>query len=304
MKKISICIPVLNEGENILIAYSKIKEIFLNEIKEYTYEIIFTDNHSTDDTEKIITELCSNDNNVKYIRFKKNLDYDKSILEGYFHSTGDATIVIDCDLQDPPFLFKKFINYWEQGFDLVYGKVESRKESWIMNSLRKIYYNLMNQSSFFNYPKNAHDFRLIDKKIIVELKKNNLLFPYVRGMTFSLAKNPIGIPYVRNLRDKGVSKLGLYNTFTYAINAFLEETFLFTTIFRRISLVLTIILIAFTLINFFKNFVIITIFQNLVIIFFIFLFSFLSIILEYITRIYFQIKKINVNIYEKKININ
>ena len=304
MKKISICIPVLNEGENILIAYNKIKEIFLNEIKEYTYEIIFTDNHSTDDTEKIITELCSNDNNVKYIRFRKNLDYDKSILEGYFHSTGDAAIVIDCDLQDPPFLFKKFISYWEQGFDLVYGKVESRKESWIMNSLRKIYYNLMNQSSFFNYPKNAHDFRLIDKKIIVELKKNNLLFPYVRGMTFSLAKNPTGIPYVRNLRDKGVSKLGLYNTFTYAINAFLEETFLFTTIFRRISLVLAISLIAFTLINFFKNFVIITIFQNLVIIFFIFLFSFLSIILEYITRIYFQIKKINVNIYEKKININ
>ena len=111
MKKISICIPVLNEGENILIAYNKIKEIFLNEINEYTYEIIFTDNHSTDDTEKIITELCSNDNNVKYIRFRKNLDYDKSILEGYFHSTGDAAIVIDCDLQDPPFLFKKFIRY-------------------------------------------------------------------------------------------------------------------------------------------------------------------------------------------------
>ena len=92
--------------------------------------------------------MCRNDNKIKYIRFRKNLDYDKSILEGYFHSTGDAAIVIDCDLQDPPSLFEKFINYWEQGYDLVYGKVESRKESWIMNNLRKLYYKLMNQTSF------------------------------------------------------------------------------------------------------------------------------------------------------------
>ena len=303
MKKISICIPVFNEEENILNAYQKIKEVFSNEINEYTYEIIFTDNCSYDKSEKIITELCRNDKNVKYIRFRKNFDYDKSILEGYFHATGDAAIVIDCDLQDPPILFKEFINHWEKGFDLVYGRVESRKESWIMNNLRKFYYKLMNQSSFFNYPKDAHDFRLIDKEIINGLKKNNLLFPYVRGMTFSLASKPVGIPYVRNLREKGKSKMGLYNTFTYAINAFLEETFLFTTVFRRISLALLIILVVFTFINISQNFELFSLYQNLVFYFFIFIFSFLSIILEYITIIYFQLKKININIYEKKINI-
>ena len=303
MKKISICIPVFNEQENILNAYQKIKDIFHKEIKDYTYEIIFTDNHSYDDSEKIISTLCKNDESVKYIRFRKNLDYDKSILEGYFHSTGDAAIVIDCDLQDSPSLFKNFIEQWENGYDLVYGKVESRKENWIMNNLRKIYYILMNQSSFFNYPKDAHDFRLIDKKIINDLKKNNLLFPYVRGMTFSLASKSKGVPYKRNLRDKGKSKLGFYNSFTYAINAFLEETFLFTILFRRITLISIFLIIIFTFFNLIKNFIFFDIFQNLMIILIIFILSFLSIILEYITRIYFQLKKIKVNIYEKKINI-
>ena len=71
-------------------------------MQNYDYEFIFTDNHSDDKSEEIITDLCSKDKNIKYIRFRNNLDYDKSILEGYKHSSGDASIVIDCDLQDPP----------------------------------------------------------------------------------------------------------------------------------------------------------------------------------------------------------
>ena len=81
MKKISICIPVLNEEENILNAYNKILELFNNSLNKYDYEIIFTDNHSSDNTEKILTDLCIQDKKVKYIRFRNNFDYDKSILE-------------------------------------------------------------------------------------------------------------------------------------------------------------------------------------------------------------------------------
>lgn len=303
MKKISICIPVFNEEENITLAYQEVSKLFKTKLQNYNYEIIFTDNHSSDKTEEIISQICERDKKIKYLRFKKNLDYDKSILEGYSHSTGDAVIVIDCDLQDPPELFENFLKKWEEGHDLVYGKVESRKESWIMNYLRKIYYKLMNQNSLMNYPKDAHDFRLIDKMIVEQIKMNNLLFPYVRGLTFSLAKKPIGIPYFRNKRKKGSSKLGIYNTFTYAINAFLEETFIFTTILRRIVLFLFLFSSIFTLANISNKFVYLTLYENLIIIFFIFLSFFLSIILEYITRIYFQLKKMKTNIYEKKINI-
>ena len=106
MKKISICVPVYNEEDNIKICYEKIKDLFVNSLKDYEFEVIFTDNNSNDNTEKIITNLCSQDKNLKYIRFSKNINYDKSVLEGYVHSTGDAAVVIDCDLQDPLELIK------------------------------------------------------------------------------------------------------------------------------------------------------------------------------------------------------
>ena len=121
MKKISICIPVLNEEENILNAYNKVIKVFDEKIKSYDYEIIFTDNHSKDGTENILQDLCEKNQKVKYIRFKNNLDYDKSILEAYKHSTGDVAIVLDCDLQDPPDFIFNFIKKWEEGYDVVFG---------------------------------------------------------------------------------------------------------------------------------------------------------------------------------------
>ena len=119
MKTISICIPVFNEEINIENTYNEIISLFEKKLINYDYEIIFTDNHSNDKTEEIITELCKKNNKVKYIRFRANLEYDKSILEGYKNSKGDAAVVINCDLQDPPELLEKFIYQWEHGNDVV-----------------------------------------------------------------------------------------------------------------------------------------------------------------------------------------
>ena len=302
MKKISICIPVLNEEKNILNAYNEIVKVFDEKIKNYDYELIFTDNHSNDGTENILLDLSNKDKKVKYIRFRNNLDYDKSILEAYKHSTGDAAIVIDCDLQDPPDLFINFIKKWEEEYDVVYGIVKSRKENLLVNFLRKVFYLMMSLNAEFNYPLNAHDFRLVDRKVINGFKDNSNLFPYVRGMTFALATNPTGIEYDRENRKEGKSKLGIYNSFTYAINALLEETFFFTKIFRRISLILMSTGFFFSIINFFLGFKFLEFYKNLSIILMISIFVLLVIICEYVTRIYFQLKKTERNIYEKKIN--
>ena len=129
MKKISICIPVLNEEKNITIAYEEITNLFKTEIQNYQYEIVFTDNHSSDETENIIKKICEKDQFVKYLRFKNNVGYDKSIMEGYKISTGEAAVVIDCDLQDPVVIVKKFIEEWEKGYDLVYGIRIKRNEN-------------------------------------------------------------------------------------------------------------------------------------------------------------------------------
>ncbi len=302
MKKISICIPVLNEEENIINTYNKISEVFNNSLNSYDFELIFTDNHSSDKTENILTDLCNQDRKVKYIRFRNNFDYDKSILEAYKHSTGEAAIVIDCDLQDPPKLFEKFLQKWEEGHDLVYGIVKSRKENIFINLFRKFFYIIMNLNADIKYPLNAHDFRLVDRKVINSFKDNSNLFPYVRGMTFALSKKPYGIEYDRETRKKGKSKLGLYNTFTYAVNALLEETFFFTKIFRRISMLLLFFGSVGTTFNIIQNFKFLNLFENFIVILIISIFILLSIVCEYVTRIYFQLKKTERIIYEKKIN--
>ena len=302
IKKISICIPVYNEEDNIKNCFKQIKDIFDKSLKNYDYEFIFTDNNSRDKTEEIIIDLCSQYKNVKYIRFSKNINYDKSILAGYAHSTGDAAVVIDCDLQDPPELIVKFIEKWESGNDLVYGKVISRDESWLLNSFRKFYYKLINYNSMYNYPENAHDFRLICGSIRDQLKSINYIFPYVRGITFNLSKNPIGVSYERNKRLNGKSKFGIYSNFAYSFNAFFEETFMFTKILRRISFFFTIVILFSSLINFLSKFSYISFFDNLMLILVNFLIIFATIITEYLTRIYLQLKNIKTNYYEKKIN--
>jgi glycosyltransferase involved in cell wall biosynthesis len=302
MKKISICIPVYNEEDNIKICFEKIKDLFNKSLKNYDPEFVFTDNNSQDKTEEIITNLCSLYKNVKYIRFFKNLNYDKSILEGYTHSTGDAAVVIDCDLQDPPELIVKFIEKWENGNDLVYGKVKLRNESWLLSGFRKLYYKLINYNSMNNYPENAHDFRLIDGSIRDKLKSINYIFPYVRGITFNLAKNPIGVSYDRIKRLNGKSKFDILNNFTYSLNAFFEETFMFTKILRRISLFLTVIILLLSLINLLNKFIYVNLFDNLILILVNILIIFATIMTEYLTRIYLQLKKVNTNYYEKKIN--
>lgn len=302
MKKISICVPVYNEEDNIKICYEKIKDLFVNSLKDYEFEVIFTDNNSNDNTEKIITNLCSQDKNLKYIRFSKNLNYDKSVLEGYVHSTGDAAVVIDCDLQDPLELIIKFIEKWESGNDLVYGVVISRGEGRLLNLTRRLYYKLINYNSMYNFPENAHDFRLIDGSIRDQLKNINYIFPYVRGITFNLSKNPIGISYNRNRRLIGKSKFNIYNNFTYSFNAFFEETFMFTKVLRRISFFFTILICSLSLINWVSKFKYINLIDNLVLILLILLIIFASIIAEYLTRIYLQLKNTKKNHYEKKIN--
>jgi len=302
MKIISICIPVFNEEINVLNTYNEIVNLFKKKLINYNYEIIFTDNHSSDKTEEIIMDLCNKDNKVKYIRFRANLEYDKSILEGYKNSNGDAAIVFNCDLQDPPELLEKFIHHWEKGSDVVYGIVNSRKENKIINLFRVFFYYIMNSNTEIKYPLNAHDFRLLDRKVINNLKDTNNLFPYVRGLTYSLAKNPQGIEYDREKRNEGKSKFGFYKSFTYAINAFIEETFLFTKIFRRATLFLLISFLFFTIVNTLKAFTLLSFYNHIIVGLLIFVCTFLTIVCEYCTRIYFQLKKTQRVIYEKKIN--
>ena len=226
-KKVSICVPVLNEEKNIVILVNKINNFFSVRLKnKYNYEIIFTDNASTDQTSQEIIKLKKKFKNLRYYRFFKNVGYDLSLLKNYQLAGGDVAISLHCDLQDPIEKINTFLSYWIKGHDLVYGKIIKRNENYIITLLRKVYYFLFNILCFKNkkLPINAVDFRLIDKKIIKKIKNYKKNYSYARGLTYYLSSNPASFNYSRRKRKFGKSKFNLKNNITYAINSLLKNT--------------------------------------------------------------------------------
>ena len=146
MKKISILIPCYNEEENV----NQISEAIINQIEElkvYDYELIFIDNCSTDNTQNLITDLCSKNNKIKAIFNCKNFGQFNSPYYGLQQTTGDCTILICADFQDPVSLIPKFIEEWENGYKIVIGIKNKSKENKLMYFLRSCYYKIIKRLS-------------------------------------------------------------------------------------------------------------------------------------------------------------
>lgn len=231
MKKIiSVLVPTFNESENIQRCYQEVKKE-LEKLKSYNYEIIFLDNRSEDDTFLKIKEICKTDYNVKAYRYSNNFGIQNSLMYGYSVAKGDAVIQIDCDLQDSPEFFKNFIYEWENGNDVVYGLREERSDGFLLNFCIKFFYFFLNKISKNSIPANAGDFRLISKKIVLELLKFDVNELYIRGAIAKIGYSQTGIKYKRRKRLAGKSK---FNFFSYIDFAFTGVTQYSTTPLRFI----------------------------------------------------------------------
>lgn len=205
---ISIVIPVFNEEHNIPLAYAAVSEQFTGR-PDLEYEIIFTDNHSTDKSFAVLTEIAARDRRVKVLRFSRNFGFNRSILAGYRHASGAAAIQIDCDLEDPPSLFPQFIELWRQGHDVVIGVRTQRTESRFVGVGRRLFFNLLNRVSNIPHIENSGDFRLVDRTILDQLRVIADPDPYVRGLISELAANQTAVEFARNVRQHGESKFPL-----------------------------------------------------------------------------------------------
>lgn len=310
MKKISIVVPVYNEEENIQTLYDRVDKISKLLIDTYEFEFIFTDNHSEDNSFFILKQLSEIDPRIKVIRFSRNFGYQRSIITGYSFASGEAAVQLDCDLQDPPELLIEFLILWEQGYQVVYGIRKERKEGWIINTTRKIFYRLIDRISADKLPHDAGDFRLIDRCIIDELKKIRDASPYIRGLIASLGFKQIGISYSREARKAGKSKFNLSHLFQLAIDGIVSHSVIPLRMATYLGFLITIGALLLTLVfiygrfygsgNWPRGFATTTV----LILFGIGLNGlFLGIIGEYLGRIYLQIKIRPLVIIEKTINI-
>lgn len=206
---ISLAIPVLNEQDNLDALYARLEGLGKKMADRCDLEFVFSDNHSNDATWAKLTELARLDPRVRAIRFSKNFGFQRSILANYMHARGDAVMQIDADLQDPPELLEEFFELWKAGHHVVYGVRRKRQEGALLNGFRRLGYWSIDLISDHSIPRDAGDFRLIDRRVVQALLQIKTANPYLRGMIASLGFNQIGVDYERDARVAGQSKFGI-----------------------------------------------------------------------------------------------
>jgi len=308
-KLISIVIPVFNEAESIHRCYSALLSALEPLSPNYEFEYIFMDNCSQDTSFEIIAKIASQDARVRCMSFSKNFGYQRSIWTGYFHSKGDAAIVFDCDLQDPASMLPEFIKKWEQGFKIIYGIREQRQEGPFMNFLRSSFYSLISSISENDLPQDAGDFMLVDRVILDLLKQVNNPKVYLRGLIFSFGYPRFGIPYSRDARKTGDSKINLKQMAVIGADGIVSQstTPLRISLFIGLSVIFVslILLILFLSLKFFESdlppgfttlvvLLLVSISLNAI---------FLGIIGEYISRMYEILLQKPMSLIEKSINL-
>ena len=202
--KISIITPTYNEVENIEKLYLEIKNQFVKISCDYEHIII--DNCSKDGTIDKIKKLASTDENLKIIINSKNYGHIRSPFYGLLQSSGDASILMASDFQDPVELIPEYIEKWKKGCKIVLGEKNTSEESNIKFSLRKLFYNFLNKISDFELTKNTTGSGIFDKSVIEKLKKINDPYPYFRGLIAELGEEIETIKFNQPLRKYGVTK--------------------------------------------------------------------------------------------------
>lgn len=221
---ISIVTPVYNEEDNLHDYYARMTKVLDSLSSEYDFEIVMTDNRSTDRSFAMIRELAHVDPRVRGFRFSRNYGYQRSIFTGYKFARGDAAMEFDCDLQDPPELLPLFLQKWKEGNEVVYGVRTKRAEGFMLNTARKIFYRLLRRLSHIDLPVDAGDFLLIDRKVLDQLASIYDPHIYIRGSIFEMGFRRIGIPYQREPRKKGQSKFPIRRLIELAIDGIVSQS--------------------------------------------------------------------------------
>lgn len=227
MKKlISIIITCFNEGDSIKDAYERIRKIF-GKIKEFDFEVIYVDNNSQDGSEKVYERLAKKDRRVRAILMSRNFGSPQpSFLAGLEKCRGDAAVLLHGDLQDPPELTEKFLEYWSKGYDVVYGVRTKRKGyGLLMNFFYKLFYFVLKKLAYIEIPLNAGEFSLIDRKVINELIKIDEYDYYLRCLRAYVGFRQKGIEYVRDARTRGRSTESLASGFWWAKTIIINFSF-------------------------------------------------------------------------------
>jgi len=214
---ISVIVPVFNEESNLIVLHERL----MNAITSITndYEIVFVNDGSKDNSLTVLKNLASEFSQIKYIDFSKNFGHQLAVFAGLEHAKGNAIVIIDADLQDPPELITELYNKMQLGFDVVYAQREQRVgESWHKLLTAKLFYRFINKLSDVSIPLDTGDFRIISKKIkdiIVSMPERN---KFLRGQIAWAGFNQTSVSYRRDERYSGETNYSYSKMFAFAFD--------------------------------------------------------------------------------------
>lgn len=224
MIKYSIIVPMYNEEEVIHESYKRLTKVM--ESTNESYEIIFINDGSRDKTLEIAEELCQKDKHLKVINFSRNFGHQIAVTAGMEYSSGQAVVIIDADLQDPPEVILQMIAKWKEGYDVVYGRRLKRKgETFFKKITAKLFYRFLDSMTSVTMPVDTGDFRLIDRKVCDTMNSLTEKNRYVRGLVSWVGYKQTAVEYVREERFAGETKYPLKKMLKLAADAIMSFSY-------------------------------------------------------------------------------
>jgi len=214
----SIVAPIYNEKENLPELRRRVTEVM--DSTEEPWELILVDDGSSDGSTEIIREFSKEDKRIRPIIFARNFGHQIAITAGWDYARGDAVVIIDADLQDPPELIVEMAKKWREGNEVVFAvRTEREGESWFKLWTASLFYRLIYRITDVKIPLDAGDFRLMDRKVINVLKQMRERHRFPRGMSAWVGFKQVGVDYKRAARVAGETKYPFRKMFRLAINA-------------------------------------------------------------------------------------
>ena len=223
-KKLSAVIACYRDAQAIPIMYERLKDVFKQ--LNVSYEMIFVNDCSPDNTSEILEEMAKKDKHVVVISHTRNFGSQNAFTSGMRIATGDAVILLDGDLQDPPEIIEDFYAKWQEGFDVVYGIRVKREATWFMQVAYKLFYRIFRAVSYINIPSNAGDFSLLDRRVVETLNNLPENNRFIRGLRAWVGYRQTGVPYVRPERVFGHSTNSLIKYMGWARKAIFSFSYL------------------------------------------------------------------------------
>lgn len=223
MRTISIITPVYNEEENVEECYRQVADLFSKRLSRYSFEHIFCDNASADRTQEILRRLARSDRRVKVIFNSRNFGIMRSTWNGLCSASGDGVVVLfPADLQDPASVIAQFVEKWEEGYDVVYGRRSNRVEAFFWKIPKLLYYRILSAFSDIDIPRNVAVFQFIDRKVLLALLKHEDSDPHLPNLIANCGFTTASVDYEWLPRARGKAKNRIFSQIDQALNSLIS----------------------------------------------------------------------------------